>query len=159
MSDGSNSGGFVMTSTTTRATRIARLALGFALAMIAADAVAQTTVTTPPLEGTYWRAIELAGTPAPVEVTSREAHLVFGAGTRLTGSDGCNRLTGNYDLKGDALTFGQFAVTQMACPDTGDTDRRFRAVIEGDEPLPHRRPATGALRRDGQTARGLRAAR
>ncbi len=73
----------------------------------------------------------MAGTPAPVEMTSREAHLVFGAGTRVTGSDGCNRFTGNYDLKGDALTFGQFAVTQMACPDTGDTDRRFRAVLKG----------------------------
>jgi heat shock protein HslJ len=130
MSDGSNSGGFVMTRTTSRATRIAPLALGFAFALIAVDAVAQT-ITTPPLEGTYWRAIELAGTPTPIEVTSREAHLVFGAGTRLTGSDGCNRLTGNYDLKGDALTFGQFAVTQMACPDTGDTDRRFRAVLKG----------------------------
>ena len=134
---GVNSGGFVMTSITSRATRIAGLALGFAFAMIAADAAAQTTTATsqpgpaPPLEGTYWRAIELDGTPAPVEVTSREAHLVFGAGTRVSGSDGCNRLTGTYDLKGDALTFGQFAVTQMACPDTGDTDRRFRAVLKG----------------------------
>ena len=132
MSDGSNSGGFVMTRTTTRATRIARLAPGFALALIAVDAVAQT-ITTPPLEGTYWRAIELAGSPAPVEVTSREAHLVFGAGTRLTGSDGCNRLTGNYDLKGDALDL------RSVCRDADGLPRYWRhrppvsRGLEGDD--------------------------
>jgi hypothetical protein len=40
-----------------------------------------------PLEGTYWRAIELAGKPTPTQDPKREAHLQFQAGGRVSGSD------------------------------------------------------------------------
>jgi heat shock protein HslJ len=56
----------------------------------------------------------------------RSTHLVFQAG-RLSGSDGCNRITGNYQLKGDAVTFGQMAGTRMACIDApAEVERAFR---------------------------------
>ena len=81
------------------------------------------------LVGPYWRAIELAGKPVPTQDGKREAHLVFQAGGRLSGSDGCNRFTGSYELKGDAITFGQLAATQMACVNIGNTDQAFRDVL------------------------------
>lgn len=61
------------------------------------------------LEGTYWKATELVGRPTPTPEADREAHLLFQPARRLSGSDGCNRFTGGYQLLGDAITFGQMA--------------------------------------------------
>jgi heat shock protein HslJ len=93
-------------------------------------------VQTPPkvgnttLVGPYWRAIELAGKPVSTQDAKREAHLVFQAGGRLSGSDGCNQFTGSYELKGDAFAFGQLAGTQMACINIGNTDQAFRDALK-----------------------------
>jgi putative lipoprotein len=57
------------------------------------------------LEGTYWRATEVAGKPTPAQDANREAHLLFETGGRLSGSDGCNRIAGSYELKGDVVRF------------------------------------------------------
>ena len=83
-----------------------------------------------PLEGRYWKAIELAGKPTPTQEPSREAHLLFQAGGRVSGSDGCNRIMGGYELKGDSVTFGQMAGTQMACTNTGEIERAFREALQ-----------------------------
>ena len=90
-----------------------------------------TSPSARPLEATYWRAIDLAGKPTPTQDVKREAHLVFEAGGRVSGSDGCNRITGGYELKGDGITFGQMAGTQMACPDTADIELGVRAALTG----------------------------
>jgi heat shock protein HslJ len=82
-----------------------------------------------PLEKTYWRAIELGATLVTSKDPKREAHLILDAAGRVSGSDGCNRVTGSYQLKGGALTFGQLAGTRMACPDTGETERAFHAAL------------------------------
>jgi heat shock protein HslJ len=83
------------------------------------------------LEGTYWKAIELAGKPTPTQDPKREAHLQFQAGGRVSGSDGCNRITGTYQLKGDRVTFGQMAGTQMACLNPSGTEGPFRDALKG----------------------------
>ena len=41
--------------------------------------------------------------------------LRFEAG-RVAGIGGCNRFGGQYELKGDSLTFSPLAATRMACP-------------------------------------------
>jgi heat shock protein HslJ len=82
-----------------------------------------------PLEGTYWRAIELAGKPTPPPDPNREAHLQFQSG-RVSGSDGCNRLTGSYQLNGDRVTFGQMAETRMACLNPTGTEGPFRDALK-----------------------------
>ena len=51
-----------------------------------------------PLEGTYWKAIKLGGKPTPTQDPKREAHLQFQGG-RVSGSDGCNRLTGTVSIE------------------------------------------------------------
>jgi heat shock protein HslJ len=83
-----------------------------------------------PLEATYWKAIELNAKPTPDQNANREAHLVFQAGGRFSGSDGCNRIMGTYEVKGDALTFGQLAGTQMACLDTVVIEQAFRTALK-----------------------------
>ena len=80
-------------------------------------------------EGTYWRASELGGKPTPSQNNAREAHLIFQPGNCVAGSDGCNRITGTYRLKGDGITFGPMAGTQMAGDDLSGIDRAFRAAL------------------------------
>ena len=84
---------------------------------------------TPALEGTYSRAVELAGRRISAPSPQREAHLEFQAADRLSGLDGCNRVTGSYTLKGDTVSFSQLAGTQMACVNTDETERAFRQAI------------------------------
>ena len=103
---------------------IARVALASLFGLIASTTLAQSSGRTPSLaggasrlEGTYWKAIQLAGKPTPTQDPNREAHLLFQPGRRLSGSDGCNQMSGSYQLKGDAVTFGQMAGTRMACID------------------------------------------
>jgi heat shock protein HslJ len=83
------------------------------------------------LQATYWKAVELAGKPTPSQNPNREAHLVFQASGRVSGSDGCNRITGSYERKGDAITFGQMAGTLMACPDSAGIEQGFHAALKG----------------------------
>lgn len=84
-----------------------------------------------PLQGTYWKAIEFAGKPTPSQDATREAHLLFQPAGRLSGSDGCNRFTGTYELKDGAVTFGQMAGTQMACIDApAEVERALRDSLK-----------------------------
>ena len=84
-----------------------------------------------PLEGTYWKATELAGKPTPTQDATREAHLLFQPAGRLSGSDGCNRITGSYQLRGDTVTFGQMAGTLMACINaSAEIEGAFREALK-----------------------------
>lgn len=69
------------------------------------------------LEGTIWR---LESYKAEGEdrqpVSSRDATLRLEGG-RISGSGGCNRLMGSYDLKGKQLSIEVGGVTMMACPE------------------------------------------
>jgi heat shock protein HslJ len=79
-----------------------------------------------PLEGT-WQLVELDGEAVPPGA-GREPHLVFDTkGARLSGSGGCNRLAGSFELSGEDLRFGPMAVTKMACAD--DVMRREDAFL------------------------------
>jgi heat shock protein HslJ len=84
-----------------------------------------------PVEGTYWKAIELMGKPTPTQDANREAHLLFQPAGRVSGSDGCNRFTGTYTLKGDAVSFGQMAGTRMACINaSAEIEQAFRVALQ-----------------------------
>src|SRR5262245_46963157 len=85
------------------------------------------------LRGTSWRAIELVGKPVGSQFApDNDPHLVFGTDGRVSGADGCNRLTGPYTVKGEAITFGLLAVTGMACVGNADeVSRRFQNVLKG----------------------------
>jgi heat shock protein HslJ len=66
----------------------------------------------PSLDGSAW---VLSDLPGKVLVPESSSTLQFAAG-RASGSDSCNRFGGAYMQDKSALSFGQLASTQMACP-------------------------------------------
>lgn len=82
------------------------------------------------LENTYWKLTTLRGQPVAVPDRQREPHLILQpAQHRVSGSGGCNRLSGGYTLAGDRLTFGRTAGTMMACVDSMELERGFLEML------------------------------
>jgi heat shock protein HslJ/uncharacterized membrane protein len=54
-----------------------------------------------------------------------EFHLT---GHRVSGSTGCNRISGGFETKGKTITFGQMATTRMACPDMAFEQDFLKAI-------------------------------
>lgn len=70
----------------------------------------------PPLVGTHWRLVELDGVALEVgEDESAPSLVLDGESSRLSGSGGCNRLAGSYEVGDDGVHFGPIASTRMAC--------------------------------------------
>ncbi|UTX52092.1 META domain-containing protein [Leucobacter aridicollis] len=67
------------------------------------------------------------------EEADGQPHLVLEEGGKLSGTDGCNRLSGGWEQDGEVIIFGEVAMTLMACPDVDtwlmDLDT---ARIDGD---------------------------
>jgi len=88
--------------------------VAFALACATADT--RSSGTPLALERTHWTLTALGVAATPIAKTQTEAFLLFGEPPgRVSGSGGCNRLAGAYQLAGDKLTFGPIAGTRMAC--------------------------------------------
>ena len=68
------------------------------------------------LGGTSWQLVSYgpvsAQQPAAPGV---ETSLVFGADGKVSGTLGCNGLSGDYNVSGEKVTFGALIVTKMAC--------------------------------------------
>ena len=108
-----------------------------ALGFVQAGTVAQKEAAGPvagdavPLEKTEWRLIRLGR----VAVTDTDLHhppeiILDPVSHRASGSGGCNRIMGEYELKGDALTFARMASTMMACPEGMQTEQKFLKALE-----------------------------
>lgn len=70
-----------------------------------------------PIESRVWRLVRLG--PQPVAAggdPQRDAQVRFD-GTRVSGSGGCNRISGGYLREGGSLRIGPLAATRMACVD------------------------------------------
>jgi heat shock protein HslJ len=76
------------------------------------DATGATPAATE-LAGTSWLLSSLNGQPAPADPAIT---LSFGTGGQVSGSDGCNRYSGQATIDGTTLTFGTLATTRRACP-------------------------------------------
>ncbi len=72
-----------------------------------------------PIEGPVWRLEQLGDSPvAPSGDPQRDAQLQFDRRNgQVTGSGGCNRVTGTFQRSGSALKMNQLAATRMACAD------------------------------------------
>lgn len=78
------------------------------------------------LERSAWRITAVAGNPA---VAGVEADLNFADG-RVTGTAGCNRLTGPFTQQRNQLSFGALSATRMACPGPrGEQEMRVFALM------------------------------
>ena len=103
--------------------------LGWLIVLIAAAACASGgSRATTALENVHWRLVELGGQRALGADGRGEAFLEFGDSARVTGSTGCNRLSGPFTHEGDALRFGPTATTRMACLDEG-ANRQEQAFL------------------------------
>jgi heat shock protein HslJ len=78
------------------------------------------------LENTSWKLTGLGNSFVSAPSPQREAYFLLDpANHRVSGSGGCNRLTGIYKLDGNQLKFGQMAGTMMDCPEGMDTEQAF----------------------------------
>jgi heat shock protein HslJ len=83
-----------------------------------------------PLENTYWKLVRLGDDEVAAVPNQREAHFILHRATRhFSGAGGCNRMTGNYDVEGDRLTFDRVITTMMACAEGMESERKFLAAL------------------------------
>jgi putative lipoprotein len=69
------------------------------------------------LEDIFWRLIAIGDTPAIKLQAAREAGFTLHSGGRLSGSGGCNRLLGKFELGADTLRFVPAGTSMMMCPE------------------------------------------
>jgi heat shock protein HslJ len=94
------------------------------LGVVCAPAFGQTALAStesrqdaaPSVVETQWNLIELNGAAVNVPSSEGQVYVYLQAdGDRLSGSDGCNRFFGSFDLSGPSLQFHSVAQTLMAC--------------------------------------------
>jgi len=82
------------------------------------------------LEKTEWKLVRLGDTAVKGDDLHRQPQILLDpASHRLSGSGGCNRIMGGYELKGEKLTFGQVASTMMACANGMETEHDFLKAL------------------------------
>ena len=120
------------------------------------DETCERAEGTASLTNTYWKILRLGETSiSAVGEGRREPNLILRQGEpRFTATVGCNQLTGDFSLSGDALAFGPAAATTDGLPaPLDDWEARLGELIE----------RTAGYRIDGQHAgaarRGRRLAR
>jgi heat shock protein HslJ len=88
------------------------------------------------LAGKDWRLIELSGRAAVPSELSRRPSLRFAIDSgRVSGSGGCNRMSGPVTIDGDRIQFGALAATKMACADNALNRQEmefFQALDDAD---------------------------
>ena len=84
----------------------------------------------PPLEKTEWKLVWLGSTKVELGTPQQVAYIQLDPEShRVSGSGGCNRLIGGYDLAADHLKFTQIAMTRMMCLHGGDTESGFAKAL------------------------------
>ena len=74
----------------------------------------------PELEGVDWRLTELDEKAVAASADGPGPSLRFDAEKQtVSGSGGCNRLSGSYEAGQGTIHFGKLAMTMMACPEPG----------------------------------------
>jgi heat shock protein HslJ len=90
----------------------------------------QTASAKVSLEKTNWALTRLGEEPVTVDDPQRRPYLVLDPGThRASGSGGCNRVTGPYQLTGNRVIFARMAATMMMCPSGMDVEQRFLKAL------------------------------
>ncbi|MET3913562.1 heat shock protein HslJ [Variovorax sp. OAS795] len=83
-----------------------------------------------PIEGPVWRLVQLGSEPV---APGGEAQVQFDRSSgRVSGSGGCNRVSGSFTRSGVALRIGQLASTRMACADPvrGANEAQFISALQ-----------------------------
>ncbi|MDA7418461.1 META domain-containing protein [Xenophilus arseniciresistens] len=100
-----------------RAPRLAPVAATLLMA-VALGACSSGIDLDEPIEGPMWRLVQLGEQrPVPGPDAAREPHVQFDLQGRVSGSGGCNRLSGGFTRNGAQLRLSQLGATRMACAD------------------------------------------
>ena len=76
-----------------------------------------------------WRPVRIGERAVEIPESGREPWIVLESREqRVTGSGGCNRLSGTYELGPGTLRFGPLVTTKMACPGE-DNETPFLAAL------------------------------
>jgi len=102
------------------------------------------------LSGAEWGVVDIN---AGGVIGNSRLKLVAGEDGRVSGSTGCNRLSGLYDADGGTITFTQLATTRRACLDDGlrMQERRYISALGGE--MAWTITADGALELTGDKGR------
>jgi copper homeostasis protein (lipoprotein) len=83
------------------------------------------------LENSRWRPVRIGDRNVTVPAQQREPWIVLEPGARrVTGSGGCNRISGSYESGLGTLRFSPMISTKMACPSM-DTETAFLRALNG----------------------------
>ncbi|SEK71055.1 Heat shock protein HslJ [Variovorax sp. YR750] len=83
-----------------------------------------------PIEGPAWQLVQLGDEPV---APGSGAQVQFDRSSgRVSGSGGCNRISGTFTRTGVALKIGQMASTRMACtdPTRGANEAQFISALQ-----------------------------
>lgn len=101
------------------------------LMVIAGVAQGEKQKPVAPLEKTEWKLAWLSGARIEIGTPQQVPYIQLDPEShRVSGSGGCNRLMGGYELEGDHLKFTQMAMSRMACLHGGDTEAAFSKALE-----------------------------
>jgi len=90
----------------------------------------ESSASSQPLEDTYWKLTSLGNAMVSIASQQKEPYFILNSETRrVSGSGGCNRLMGSYELSGDHLKFRQMAGTLMACSEGMETEKAFLQAL------------------------------
>jgi heat shock protein HslJ len=104
------------------------LRLAALLSLFIAAATMTASAADAALIDTKWTLESVAGLPA---VTGRGGppELVLGPDGVLSGSTGCNRMGGGFDVAGDSIAFGPIRTTRMYCADAYRTEQELLKAL------------------------------
>ena len=108
--------------------------LGSTLALVGCQSLPQlpgTTANLNQLQNKTWVATKIGNSTIITNPSERNiASLQFDEATqRVTGSDGCNRLSGTFEAGKHAISFSQVASTRMACMNNANIDQLFNKAL------------------------------
>ncbi|MGR4868734.1 META domain-containing protein [Variovorax sp. LARHSF232] len=108
-----------------------RTALPFLLAFAATGC--SSVSLDQPIESRTWRLASIDAQPViPSDDPRQAVQIVFDrSAQRVSGSGGCNRISGSYQRSGASLKIGPMVSTRMACQDAsrGQLETRFMAAL------------------------------
>lgn len=90
-----------------------------------------TTTNLNQLQNKTWIATKIGNSTIITNPSERNiASLQFDEATkRVTGSDGCNRLSGAFEAGKNTISFSQVASTRMACMNNANIDQLFNKAL------------------------------
>lgn len=93
------------------------------------DQKCEDSTTVSGITSTRWRPVEIGKSAVVVAGQQKEPWIVLEPKNHsVTGSGGCNRITGSYAAGRDTLRFQRMVSTLMACPDM-ETEKRFLKAL------------------------------